>query len=200
MNNPLDRFIPRPDARERHSIVVRAPSSYVFEAAQAFDFQSVPLIRAIIRLRQRLLGSTPVERQPQPFLHEIRALGWGTLIDEPGRLFVAGAICQPWLADVHFKPLPPATFATHHEANHVKIAWTLELEPLSPASTRLSTETRAAGTDAAARSRFRRYWRWARFGIVTIRWFMLPAIRRRAEAAWRVQLDGQGPGMTRSSR
>ncbi|HET9325310.1 MAG TPA: hypothetical protein VFQ05_00900 [Candidatus Eisenbacteria bacterium] len=32
--------------------------------------------------------------------------------------------------------------------------------------------------------RFRSYWRWARFGIVTIRILLLPAIRRETERRW----------------
>ena len=68
------------------------------------------------------------------------------------------------------------------DPDRVKIAWTLEVEPLGPDSARLSTETRAVATDADARRKFLRYWRWARFGIVAIRLLMLPAIRRQAEA------------------
>lgn len=184
---PLDAFIPRPDICERHSIVVHAPADVLFKEARAFDLQSVALIRGIIRLRQKLLGSKPVQRDPQPFLDEALAMGWGHLQSEPGRLFVAGAICQPWLADVVFRPIASPAFATYSEPDHVKIAWTLEAEPLTEQTARLSTETRAVATDAAAQARFRHYWRWARFGILPIRWFMLPAIRRRAEAVWRAR-------------
>ena len=35
-----------------------------------------------------------------------------------------------------------------------------------------------------ALARFHRYWRWARFGIVAIRYLLLPAVRRTAEARW----------------
>ena len=112
-------------------------------------------------------------------------MGWGLLASVPGRLFIAGARCQPWLADVKFAPIPAAEFPAFHEANQVKIAWTIEVESLGPTSARLATETRAVATDEESRRRFRRYWRWARFGIVAIRWFMLPAIRRQAERDWR---------------
>ena len=108
-------------------------------------------------------------------------MGWGVLDHVPGRVFIAGAHCQPWLADVSFLPIPPAQFLAYHEPNRVKIAWSLEVEPQGPASARLTTETRAVATDSEARKRFRHYWRWARFGIVAIRWLMLPAIRRQAE-------------------
>jgi hypothetical protein len=189
LSHPLDPFIPYPDIRERHATVVHAPAPIVFGAAQAFDLQSVPLIRATIRLRQVFLGSTKTERRPQPFLREALAMGWGVLADDPGRALVMGAACQPWLADVRFRSIAATDFAAYREPNHVKIAWTLEVDSLGSTSARLATETRAVATDGEARRRFRRYWRWARFGIVAIRWAMLPAIRRQAEKAW----QGQSP-------
>lgn len=114
-------------------------------------------------------------------------MGWGELVRDPGRLFIAGAQCQPWLPNVTFIPVPASEFAAYREPNRVKIAWTLEVEPLSSVSTQLATETRAVATDDEARERFRRYWRWARVGIVAIRWFMLPAIRMQAERTWRTR-------------
>jgi hypothetical protein len=66
----------------------------------------------------------------------------------------------------------------------VKIAWTLEAEPVGPATTRFAQETRVVATDEQARMKFLRYWRWARFGIVAIRLLMLPAVRRAAERRW----------------
>ena len=61
-------------------------------------------------------------------------MGWGLLATEPARLFVAGAHCQPWLADVNFTPIPASEFSGYHETNQVKIAWTLEVESLGPTS------------------------------------------------------------------
>lgn len=190
---PLDAFIPEPDVRERHSTVIRAPASVVWATVETFDFQSVALIHGIIRLRELLLGSSRGHRTPQPFLQEAIGMGWGVLARTPGSLLIAGAHCQPWLADVTFSPIPAAEFLAYRGPNRVKIAWTLEVEPLGPTATRLATETRAVATDSDARARFRRYWRWARFGIVAIRWFMLPAVRRRAEATWRSQSKSQAP-------
>jgi hypothetical protein len=78
----------------------------------------------------------------------------------------------------------------------VKIAWTLEAEPLEPALTRFSHETRAVATDGEARTKFRQYWRWARFGIVSIRLLLLPAIRRAAERRWERGPAGSGPSLS----
>ena len=66
----------------------------------------------------------------------------------------------------------------------MKIAWTLEAEEIAPDVTRFAQETQAVATDAQARAKFRRYWRWARFGIVGIRLLLLPAVRREAEQRW----------------
>jgi hypothetical protein len=85
---------------------------------------------------------------------------------------------------IDLQSLPPEAFAAYVEPDQVKIAWTLEVEWLGPARTRFIHETRAVATDDEARRRFLRYWRWARFGIVTIRYLMMLAVRRLAEARW----------------
>jgi hypothetical protein len=67
---------------------------------------------------------------------------------------------------------------------HVKIAWTLETEAVDAGHSILASETRAVGTSPDAQRHFRSYWSWAQFGIHTIRWLLLPAIRRDAEARY----------------
>ena len=182
---PLDRFIPHPDIRERFETTIRAPAELVMEVAGEFDMQSLPVVRAIFWLREKLTRAAPTApRRPQGILAETRSLGWGLLAEQRGRLVVCGAVCQPWLPDVKFTPIAADRFATYAEPGQVKIAWTLEAEALGPAITRFAQETRAMATDEEARSRFRRYWRWARFGIITIRLLMLPAVRRVAERRW----------------
>ena len=69
----------------------------------------------------------------------------------------------------------------HQGPDRVKIVWTLEAEPLAQDVTRFATETRAAGTDAGARAKFRRYWRLVGLGVVLIRRLHLP-LRRRPSA------------------
>jgi hypothetical protein len=187
--SPLDPFIPEPDIDERFAIRIRAPAPLVLEVATGMDLQSLPLVRLIFRLRERLMGVTPPPRAAQGLLPELLGLGWGLLVHQPGRLIVGGAACQPWNADVVFRPIEAERFASHAEPEQVKIAWTFEAEPTGPASTRFKTETRAVATDPAARAKFRRYWRWARFGIVAIRLLLLPAVRREAERRWRRMTD-----------
>ncbi|HTK31460.1 MAG TPA: hypothetical protein VL332_05805 [Candidatus Saccharimonadaceae bacterium] len=155
------------------------------DVAGNFDFQSLTGVRGLIWLRERLLRAPrTTTRQPMGLLAETGKTGWGVLADEPGRVIVRGAVCQPWRADVVFTPIPPERFAAYAEPDLVKIAWTLEAEALGPETTRFAHETRAVATDAAARAKFMRYWRWARFGIVGIRLLLMPAIRRAAERRW----------------
>lgn len=182
---PLDGFVPDPDIRERFETTVRAPAAVVLDTAARFDMQSLKSVRAIIRLRERLMRTASYgPRPPEGLLAETRRLGWGLLAEEPGRLVICGARCQPWLADVKFAAIPPEEFARYAEPGVVKIAWSLEAVETAPDVTRFAQETRAVATDAAARAKFLRYWRWARFGIVAIRLLLLPAVRREAERRW----------------
>ena len=186
---PLDRFMPRPDVRERFETTIRAPAGLVMDVAAQFDMQSLPAVRLIFRMREWLTrAARSAPRRPQGILEETRSLGWGVLAEERGRFIVCGATCQPWLPDVVFTPVDPDEFATYAQPDRVKIAWTLEAVEIGPGTTRFAQETRAVATDEQARTRFRRYWRWARFGIVAIRLLLLPAVRRAAERRWR-----QGP-------
>jgi hypothetical protein len=185
---PLDRFIPHPDVRERFETTIRAPAHLVMDVAGQLDMQSLPAVRLIFRLRERLTRAARAEpRTPQGILDETRALGWGRLAEHPGRFVVCGATCQPWRADVVFSAVPPHEFLAYAQPGQVKIAWTLEAAEIGPALTRFGQETRAVATDPQARIRFRRYWRWARFGIVAIRLLLLPAIRKAAERRWVIE-------------
>jgi hypothetical protein len=174
--------MPVADVTERHETLVHAPAAIVMDVAKTFDMQSVPLIRAIIWMRGKILGATPLPaRRPQGLVAETLGLGWGVLAERPGRELVVGAVTQPWQADVKFTAVAPDRFAAFAEPDLVKIVWTLEAEPLGPKLTRFRTETRVQATDGAAWKRFRRYWRWAGVGMVLIRWLLLPRLRREAE-------------------
>jgi hypothetical protein len=181
----LDRFIPLPDVRERFETTICAPAPLVLRVATGFDMQSAPAVKAIFRLREALLGAkADAPRQSRGIVEETTGLGWGVLDEQADRFIACGARCQPWLADVKFAAIAPPEFAGYAQPDQVKIAWTLEAEALAPDLTRFAQETRAVATDAEARRKFRRYWRWARFGIVAIRLLLLPAVRREAERRW----------------
>ena len=60
----VDQFLPSADVSERHETLVHAPAHIVFDVAQRFDLQSIPLVRGIFWLRAKLLGAAkpPADR------------------------------------------------------------------------------------------------------------------------------------------
>lgn len=178
----LDEFMPSYEVAERHHIRVAAPAAVTLAAAAALDFQQGAMVRAIFRAREVVLGTSPRgEPLPKGLLAQVKALGWGVLVEEPGREIVMGAVTKPWEADVVFRTVPPDQFRAFREPGYVKIAWTLRADPEENGGSIFRTETRVATTDAEARRRFR--WYWARFspGIILIRRFMLAPLKKAAE-------------------
>ena len=102
----LDRFMPVYDIVERHDIRVAAPADVTFSAACEIDMQQSPIIRAIFRAREAILGSEPdTTARPRGLLAWSKSLGWGVLAETPDREIVMGAVTQPWKANVLFRPL-----------------------------------------------------------------------------------------------
>lgn len=177
----LDDLMPLFDVAERHHVRVAAPAALALDAAMDADMQGSPIVHAIFRTREIVLGARGDARRARGLLDEVRALGWRVLAERPGREIVVGAVTQPWLGNVTFRGMAPEAFRTFAEPRFVKIAWTLRVDPLGPNETILRTETRVATTDENARRAFR--WYWARFspGIVVIRWFLLRQAKKDAE-------------------
>jgi hypothetical protein len=183
----LVRFIPEYEVAERHQVRVMASAEIALSAAAETDLQQSPLIRAIFRAREFVLGgSAGTERRPNGLLAEMESLGWRVLATEPGREMVVGAVTQPWLADVVFRGVPGDEFRRFGEPDYVKIAWTLRADPLGPGESIFRTQTRVFTTDVIARSKFR--WYWARFspGIILIRRVLLAHVKQEAERRGRV--------------
>jgi hypothetical protein len=178
----LDRFMPVFEVAERHRVAVAAPAAITFTAAAEVDLNRSLLVRTIFRAREWVMRSTSRPLPSEGFLRLAQRIGWGVLAERPGQEIVMGAVTQPWLADVVFRPLPPEQFALFNEPCYVKIAWTLRADPVGATRSVFRTETRVVATDAGARARFRRYWSLASPGIVLIRWLMLGPVKTRAEA------------------
>ena len=178
----LNRFMPTYEIVERHHVVVAAPAAVTLDVARDVDLQASPVVRAIIRAREVLLGATPDDRRhPRGLLKEVQALGWGVLADVPGREVVVGAVTRPWEANVVFRALPSDQFAAFNEPGYVKIAWTIRADPINATESVFLTETRAIATDANARTKFRRYWSFLSPGIIVIRWTVLGPVKKESE-------------------
>jgi hypothetical protein len=182
----LDRFLPTFEVMERHQTRVAAPVEATYAAARAMSLAESPVVRAIFRGRELLMGSGHADpRPPQPLIDEVMALGWGVLAQEHGREIVLGAVTQPWKADVSFRSLPPDEFAAFETPGFAKIAWTIRVDRLGPVTSRFYTETRVATTDPDARRRFRRYWTMVSPGVRLIRRESLRLVRADAERRYR---------------
>jgi len=188
----LDRFMPIYEVAERHHIHVKAPADVTFAAACDQDLMALPVVRAIFKTRELVLGGEPdTVVRPRGLLALTKSIGWGVLAEVPGREVVMGAVTQPWHPNVVFRPLPADAFAAFAEPDYVKIVWTLRADATGLHKSVFRTETRVVTTDAGARAKFR--WYWARFspGIVVIRWLSLRPTRREAERRARLGIVGR---------
>jgi hypothetical protein len=160
---------------------VKAPAEVVFDVAEHLDIRSIPSVNAIFKLRECIFGLHPEERVAKSLVSETQSLGWQVLAYHPGEELVMGAATQPWVGDVKFRPIPPDVFPNFSEPGFVKIAWTIEVEPVTAEWTRFRTQTRVHATDSWSRTRFRIYWAFAGALIVLIRKLVNRRIRREAE-------------------
>jgi len=177
----LDRFMPEYQVAERHHIRIAAPADVTFGALMEMDLEDSPIIRAIFKGRELLLGGDEKKPHARGIVAATKELGWGILADVPNHEIVMGAVTQPWQANVVFRGLPPDEFAAFNEPGYVKIAWTLRADAASIGESIARTETRVMATDTDARRKFR--WYWARFspGIVLIREVSLRLVQKEAE-------------------
>lgn len=148
------------------------------------DPQSAAPVKAIVFVRAipSMLRGVPFRPEgSRGILDETLGQGFGVLAEDPGREIVIGACCEPWRREVVFRPLPPERFAAFAEPGFVKIAVSFAAEPLGADNARFVTRTRAVATDAEARRKFRRYWSRMSAGIILIRWFFLPLLKKQVE-------------------
>jgi hypothetical protein len=189
--------MPSYEVVERHHTRVGAPAEVTLDVAKTMDLFQLPLVRAIFRGRELILGATPDEKlRPRGLLAEVQSLGWVVLAETPAREIVLGAVTKPWEPNVTFRSLAPDKFAAFAEPGYVKIAWTLRADPISQRESIFRTETRVLATSASARARFRRYWAFLSPGIILIRWMSLAPLKAEAE---RRALEGTHPLRARTT-
>jgi hypothetical protein len=191
----LDVFMPTYEVAERHHVSVGAPAAVTFESLMDLDLDDSPLIRAIFKGREMLLGADANEASRTRGLVDVtKELGWVVLADMPGHEIVMGAVTRPWEPNVVFRGIAPEHFAAFNEPDYVKIVWTLRADAISPFSSIARSETRAVATDASARRKFR--WYWARFsvGIVLIREVSMRLVKNEAERRAQVVAQSGGNG------
>jgi hypothetical protein len=178
----IDDWLPRYDESEFHAREIAASPAAVERALRALKPGDLPLTRILMGLRTlpALLAGCRRPRVPaRPLLDGVQSIGFVILEERPGEQIVLGAAGRFWRPRGDgVDPLDgPEAFRDYARPGSVRAAWDFVLAPVA-GGTRLSTETRIAGTDADGTRMFRRYWRLVHPGSALIRLDMLRAIAR----------------------
>jgi hypothetical protein len=196
----LDGFMPLYDIVERHHVRVAAPADLTLGVARDMNAFDSPVVRAIFRGREMMLGAAPQPTGvtlPPGLVPAALHMGWGVLSDAAGHEIVLGAVTKPWEPNPVFQDLLPRDFAAFAEPDFVKIVWTLRADQLEDGTCIFRTETRAVATDVHARAKFRRYWALVSPGVTLIRRMMLDPVKREAER--RAAVAASGPAVVPSA-
>lgn len=178
----IDKFLPRWDVHAAYSILIRGTPEEVYNALQSLNPTSSLLVRLLVflrslpaprRRREKDRASTALER----FLKN----GFILLDEKPGEEIVLGIVGKFWTTSGCLEQINPAEFIAFNKEAYAKAVWNFHLTQQSAGFTHLSTETRVACTDDAARKKFRRYWLLVKPFSGLIRRQMLRTIKRRVE-------------------
>lgn len=144
-------WMPRYDARSRHSIDVEAPAAEVDARLPSVDFGRSPTVRALLRLRCMPADAVCLDGA-------IR-MGFVPLEHRAGVERLYGLIGRFWTLGGGIIRVEPDAFGAFDRPGYAKAVVSFVSEVVGPDRTRVSTETRVLCTDAASRRRFLRYWR-----------------------------------------
>ncbi len=184
----LDELLPRYDVNEVHGTYVAAPPAAAWVAVQAVTAREIRLLAPLMAIRSvpgLLRGGRGLGRRSAgiPILDAMQQQGFALLGERPGEEGVLGTAGRFWSLDARstMRALGGAEeFVAFAEPGYAKAAMDLRVSPEGDGS-RVTTETRIAGTDTDATKLFRRYWRVVGTGSALIRVSWLNAIRRRVE-------------------
>jgi hypothetical protein len=135
----IDDVLPRYDVHEVHSMALACDPERAVEVALAMPIGSDPIVRALLRLRGLRAHGTIEEA--------FRRAGFQELVRREGEV-VVGASGAPWRRRPRIGAFDDAGPGT------VRMATSFHAD-----GSRLTTETRVAAVDEAARRAFARYWR-----------------------------------------
>jgi len=175
----IDRYLPDPTYREHHSLAVRARGPAILAAAAAYRPERDPFFRRMIGIREwpMRLGRSLLGRDgpaPPPF-----GIDDFTLLERSETELVYGLAGRFWRLDYGLLAFENGIhFLRLDEPGIAKLALNFAVEPMTGGAMRLSTETRIACADVAARRAFAPYWYLIRPVSGLIRRRMLNTIRK----------------------
>jgi hypothetical protein len=177
----LDDLVPAADHVTRQERVIHASQEVVWEVLHGLKLATLPvsLVLGGVRALPGLLTGKWHGALDRTFLDVVPI---PVLSTEAPSAVVFGGVLQAWRLTGGEKPpvLDAAGVRKWTEPDWVKIAMDFRMTPVR-GGTRLSSETRVAATDAAARRRFDRYWLLVGPGSSAIRWEVLTAVALKAE-------------------
>jgi hypothetical protein len=180
----IDKYMPSFDVRHYADVRFDAEPGQVYAALRALDLEKSWIVRLLFTLRMlpaRILDKPPAPERSsvqRTFLESALKMGWVILEEVAGQELVAGAVTQPWVANVIFRGLPPDEFVRFEEPGYTKIVWNIAVRKCDGGGAIASTETRVLATEAESRRKFRRYWIVFSPGIRLIRRVALAEVRR----------------------
>lgn len=186
----IDQFLPRYDAVESHTTIVRAPADRVWNAIRTADFGSNGIIRALFAIRgapeflvapREALARARTPTHAPLTLDAALSKGFVILGEDPGRELLLGTAGRFWGVRGGLCRLDPKDFANFDEPGAAQAAWNFAVRPLVGEKTVLTTETRVRCVDVGGRRKFRMYWAVIRPFSGIVRMVMLRAIKQAAE-------------------
>jgi len=179
----IDEFLPKWDARERHSIKVNAPVDEVCRAMRQMDLRRARLTNFLLKLRGI---SAPADFS----IADLLKMRFVILAEEPDKEIVLGLTGKFWQPDGNLVRVERDDFIHFDKPGYAKAAWNFSLFETADGAIRLNTETRIFCTDAASRARFRLYWFFIGAFSSLIRREILCVIKKAAESSYRRQPGG----------
>lgn len=181
----IDGWMPRWDAVERHSCVVRAPVERIWPLLRTMDFRRSASIRGLFALRSLPALLSPGGKHRKGLGYDLDALlrsGFVLLEVREGAEVLLGVVGRFWTPAGGIERVTPAEFAAWERPGFARGVWSFTATPSADgAHTTVATETRVQCTDAESRRSFLRYWRFVGPFSGLIRREMLRAIRNAAE-------------------
>jgi hypothetical protein len=167
--------------------VVDADPTTVLGEVVRMTSRDVPIMVALMAVRRLptlLSGSGSLRPDRRPIVEQLERSGFVRLSETDDEL-VLGVVGRFWRPAGDLRRVPAESFAEFAQPGWAKGVIKFRVTPAGD-RTLLSTETRVLATDAAARRRFRCYWRLIYPGSAVIRVAWLRAIRRRSigSSAW----------------
>jgi hypothetical protein len=178
----IDDFLPAYQFNEVHTAMVEAPPERVRAALLAVTLEDIRFASTLLAIRSLGRRRAPAEAR-RPIL-DVATSGSFLWLAQDDRELVVGSVGRFW----QLRGSEPSGIRTAEEftafgrPGWAKAAMDFVIVPAGVGRTRITTETRVAATDPAARRTFAAYWRLIYPGSALLRRMWLQAIKRRAES------------------